>query len=124
MAGRLGRSRMGRSSLGRAVDSATGERYPAKLVTAVPTGSDEIPDEAIKQRRPQWRVQQNRANFALILQPVMEFVHTGGVRSGGNLRNFLVKLPGLSFSEAARNAFGAAIAPIREFLDSFAETFV
>ena len=41
----------GKVEFGRAVDSATGESFPTKLLVAVPPGSDEIPDEPIKQGR-------------------------------------------------------------------------
>ena len=50
---------MGRSKFGRAVESSAGES-----ITAVPAGSDEILEEAIKRGRPQWRVEQNCAIIA------------------------------------------------------------
>ena len=37
---------------GRAIDSATGESFPAKLVAPVPQGSEQIADDAIRQGRP------------------------------------------------------------------------
>jgi hypothetical protein len=67
---------------GRAIDSATGESFPAKLVAAVPHNSEQIADEAIRQGRPQWRVEQSRAIFLPFLEAPVEFVKKEP-RSGG-----------------------------------------
>jgi hypothetical protein len=111
---------------GRAVDSKTNESFPAKLVVAVPAGSDEIPDEAIKQGRPEWRIRQNREIFQPFLMHVVDFIKKGenGIRSSGKLKNFLDKLkPELNWGLAVKTAFGAPKSPIREFLDTFEEQF-
>jgi hypothetical protein len=116
----------GKVEFGRAVDSAAGESFPAKLVVAVPPGSDEIPDDAIKQGRPEWRVRQNREIFQPFLKHVVDFVRKGdgGSRSSGKIKFFLDKLkPELDFGDAVKRAFGAPKSPIREFLDTFADTF-
>ena len=116
--------RNGTVELGRAVDSRTGESFPAQLVTAVPSGSDETPVEVIENGRPQWRIEQNRAIFAPFLQAAIDFM-AKEPRSGGQLKNFLTALPAwLNFNDAVSKAFGAAKAPIKEFLDSFAEWIV
>ena len=70
---------------GRAIDSATGESFPAKLVAAVPQNSEQIADNAIRQGRPQWRVDQNRAIFLPFLDAAVEFVKKEP-SSGGSSR--------------------------------------
>ena len=44
-------------------------------------------------------------------------------KSASDIKKFLVALPRLNFNEAVRRAFGAAKAPVKEFLASFAERF-
>jgi hypothetical protein len=116
----------GQVEFGRAVDSATGESFPAKLVVAVPPGSDDIPEGAIKQGRPEWRTRQNREIFEPFLRHIVDFVRSGdnGSRSSTKIHFFLEKLkPGLDFGAAVLQAFGAPKSPIKEFLDTFADTF-
>ena len=55
------------------------------------------------------------------LDAAVEFVKKEP-RSGGKLKSFLLGLPG-DFEDAVSRAFGASKAPVREFLDSFAERF-
>ena len=117
--------RGGKVEFGRAVDNTTGESFPAKLVVAVPPGSEQIPDAAIKQGRPEWRTRQNWMIFSPFLKHAVDFVRQGanGSRSGGKLKSFLVQIPGLDFNDAVRRAFGADKSPIKEFLETFADTF-
>ena len=112
----------GKVEFGRAVDANTGQSFPAKLVAAVPTASETIPEEALQDGRPQWRVEQNREIFAPFLQPTLDFVGED-TKSASDIKKFLVALPRLNFNEAVRRAFGAAKAPVKEFLASFAEKF-
>ena len=112
----------GKVEFGRAVDANTGQSFPAKLVAAVPTASETIPEEALQDGRPQWRIEQNREIFAPFLQPVLDFVGED-TKSASDIKKFLVALPRLNFNEAVRRAFGAAKAPVKEFLASFAERF-
>ena len=56
------------------------------------------------------------------LQPVLDFVGED-TKSASDIKKFLVALPRLNFNEAVRRAFGAAKAPVKEFLASFAERF-
>ena len=44
-------------------------------------------------------------------------------KSASEIKKFLVGLPRLNFNDAVRRAFGAAKAPVKEFLASFAERF-
>ena len=55
------------------------------------------------------------------LDAAVEFVKKEP-RSGGELKGFLMGVPG-DFEDAVSRAFDASKAPIREFLDSFAEKF-
>jgi hypothetical protein len=112
----------GKVEFGRAVDANTGQSFAAKLVNPVPAASETVPDEAIQDGRPQWRVEQNREIFAPCLQPALAFVGEE-TKSASEIKKFLVALPRLNFNEAARRAFGAAEAPVKEFLASFAERF-
>ena len=112
----------GKVEFGRAVDANTGQSFPAKLVNPVPTASETIPEEALQDGRPQWRVEQNREIFAPFLQPTLDFVGED-TKSASDIKKFLVALPRLNFNEAVRRAFGAAKAPVKEFLASFAERF-
>jgi hypothetical protein len=112
----------GKVEFGRAVDADTGESFAAKLVTAVPRASETIPEEAIQDGRPQWRTEQNREIFAPFLQPALDFVGEE-TKSASELKKFLVALPRLKFNDAVRQAFGAAKAPVKEFLASYAERF-
>ena len=112
----------GKVEFGRAVDANTGQSFPAKLVNPVPTASETIPEEALQDGRPQWRVEQNREIFAPFLQPALDFVGED-TKSASDIKKFLVALPRLNFNEAVRRAFGAAKAPVKEFLASFAERF-
>ena len=112
----------GKVEFGRAVDANTGQSFPAKLVHPVPTASETIPEEALQDGRPQWRVEQNREIFAPFLQPTLDFVGED-TKSASDIKKFLVALPRLNFNEAVRRAFGAAKAPVKEFLASFAEKF-
>ena len=99
---------------GRAVDANTGTSYAAKLVNPVPEASKNVPEEAIQDGRPQWRVEQNREIFAPFLEPALDFVG-GDTRSASELKKFLVALPRLNFNDAVRRAFGAAKAPSKGF---------
>ncbi len=112
----------GKVEFGRAVDANTGQSFPAKLVNPVPTASETVPEEALQDGRPQWRVEQNREIFAPFLEAALDFVGEE-TKSASELKKFLVALPKLNFNEAARRAFGAAKAPVKEFLASFAERF-
>ena len=112
----------GKVQFGRAVDANTGQSFPAKLVNPVPTASETIPEEALQDGRPQWRIEQNREIFAPFLQPALDFVGEE-TKSASELKKFMVALPRLNFNEAVRRAFGAAKAPVKEFLASFAERF-
>ena len=112
----------GKVEFGRAVDADTGESFAAKLVTAVPKASENVPEEAIQDGRPQWRTEQNREIFAPFLQPALDFVGEE-TKSASELKKFLLRLPRLKFNDAVRRAFGAAKAPVKEFLASFAEEF-
>ena len=104
------------------MDADTGESFAAKLVTAVPKASENVPEEAIQDGRPQWRVEQNREVLAPFLQPALDYVGED-TKSASDIKKFLVALPRLNFNEAVRRAFGAAKAPVKEFLASFAEKF-
>ena len=66
-------------------------------------------------------MEQNRAIFMPFLDAAVEFVKKEP-RSGGELKGFLMGVPG-DFEDAVSRAFGASKAPVREFLDSFAERF-
>jgi hypothetical protein len=112
----------GKVEFGRAVDANTGQSFAAKLVNPVPAASETVPEEAIQDGRPQWRVEQNRKIFAPFLQPVLDFVG-GDTTSASDIKKFLVALPRLNFNDAVRRAFGASRKPVKEFLDSFAERF-
>ena len=63
--------------------------------------------------------------FLPFLKHAVDFVRKGadGSRSGGKLKSFLVQIPGLDFNDAVRMAFGADKSPIKEFLETFADTF-
>ena len=104
------------------MDANTGQSFPAKLVAAVPASSETVPEEALQDGRPQWRVEQNREIFTPFLQPALDFVGEE-TKSASDIKKFLVALPMLNLNEAARRAFGAAKAPVKEFLASFAERF-
>ena len=56
------------------------------------------------------------------MQPALDFVGED-TKSASELKKFLVALPRLNFNDAVRRAFGAAKAPVKEFLASFAEKF-
>ena len=45
------------------------------------------------------------------------------INSGSELKKMLVALPQLNFNDVVRRAFGAAKAPVKELLDSFADRF-
>ena len=104
------------------MDANTGQSYAAKLVNPVPAASETVPEEALQDGRPQWRIEQNREIFAPFLQPALDFVGED-TKSASELKKFLVALPRLNFNDAVRRAFGAAKAPVKEFLASFAERF-
>ena len=112
----------GKVEFGRAVDANTGQSYAAKLVNPVPAASETVPEEALQDGRPQWRIEQNREIFAPFLQPALDFVGED-TKSASEIKKFLVALPRLNFNDAVRQAFGATKAPVKEFLASFAERF-
>ena len=56
------------------------------------------------------------------MQPALDFVGED-TKSASELKKFLVALPRLNFNDAVRRAFGAAKAPVKEFLASYAERF-
>jgi hypothetical protein len=102
----------GKVQFGRAVDANTGQSFPAKLVNPVPTASETVPEEALQDGRPQWRIEQNREIFAPFLQPALDFLGED-TKSASEITKLLVALPRLNFNEAVRRAFGAAKAPVK-----------
>ena len=72
----------------------------------MPASSETVPEEAIQDGRPQWRVEQNREIFAPFLHAVIDLVGKE-TKSGSEVKKMLVGLPRLNFNEAVRSAFGA-----------------